>query len=124
MKTKKQIKDFINDNAIIENENENISDENSNIEVKYKDEFITINRKNNITKESKFVKLKDKFSPCELNCGNVINRQEIHYALYYYPVKHWRTSCYTCKRTVHPDGKTMIESNQKVPGIFNNYYRK
>lgn len=126
MKSRKEIIDFINEVAIIEDLKPTITSSrstNEDIEVKYNDEFININMDDNITLGTKVIKLKDDFKTCELNCGNIINRQVIYHSVYTYPVYHWRTSCKSCKRTMHPDKTHMIDNNCKIPSIFNTWFK-
>lgn len=80
--------------------------------VKFKDQWIEVNREQNDTLGFKLIKLKDQYRLCELGCGEVIPNQIIEKKVHFTPQSHWRTKCMACKKWVSPDGTQMIDSPQ------------
>lgn len=94
-------------------------DENSGGEVRWRDEIVAVNEKQNPTLNFEIKKLRPIQKACMLSCGDVVTDQVVEYRMLTYPEIHWRTKCNACKLYVSPDGKGFIE-----PHVVNEAYRR
>ena len=129
MKTKTEIKEFIQQHAEIKVVKP-ASDPNIRIDadaedlVIYDGELIKLTSKENPTLGFKFIKLKDKFGVCEMGCGEVVANQVIEQRMVFTPKKHWRTRCATCNKYKSPDGKSIINNSATIQREYVRYFNE
>ena len=92
-------------------------------DVRVGDEWVHINKDTNPTLGYKFVKLKDNYRACELDCGKIVNNQVIEKRLATHPELHWRTRCKNCGSFIGPDGESLIEGGHNIQAAFMNYFK-
>lgn len=120
---KKQIKEFIKQVAIIEEQkpkkdpNIRLDDDAEDL-VRIGNEWVEVTAKSNPTLGFKFIKLKETHKVCELGCGDIVTNQVIEKRLCLTPEKHWRTKCNNCGCFVSPDGESFIEGGHQIQAAY------
>ena len=90
---------------------------------KQDDKYVKISRADNPTLGIEVTKLKDHFTVCELDCGQVVKNQIIEKQRMAYPEPHWRIKCRNCQNCIHPSGKGFCKQNTfqaEMNKFFNN----
>lgn len=97
-------------------------DETDTNDVRWGNEFITINKEQNPTLGVEIIKYRTKEKECVLGCGQMVKDQMLEHRVCFSPIKHWRTRCANCECFLTPDGQ-FIKGGHAIQSFYVKFFK-